>query len=113
MTFDVNGYPDEETLNEIEKFSLGKNLENLHEFIRLIKDHWNYAELGFFKYHPDTGYLELHTGGWSGNESIISAIRKTPMFWSLYWYKSKRGGHYWFELWQFDETGKKCLMVEE
>jgi len=41
--------------------------------------------------------LELHTGGWSGNELIIDALKKTT-FWMLYWTMSRRGGHYYFEI---------------
>jgi hypothetical protein len=41
--------------------------------------------------------LELHTGGWSGNEEIISVLQNS-MFWVMYWQKSERGGHYYFEL---------------
>lgn len=41
--------------------------------------------------------LQLHTGGWSGNESIIAALQSNMMFWWLCWRKSVVGGHYWFE----------------
>ncbi len=41
--------------------------------------------------------LTLHTGGWSGNEDIIDALKGT-MFWYFHWQISRRGGHYWFNL---------------
>ena len=41
--------------------------------------------------------LELHTGGWSGNEDIIEALAAS-MFWLMYWQKSVRNGHYYFEI---------------
>lgn len=42
--------------------------------------------------------LELHTGGWSGNESVIGALMRNYLFWSMSWRKSTAGGHYWFEI---------------
>lgn len=45
----------------------------------------------------DGEYLELHTGGWSGNEMVIMALEKT-FFWFFYWQKSERGGHYYFTI---------------
>jgi len=41
--------------------------------------------------------INLSTGGWSGNEEIISTLRET-MFWVLYWHTHRRGGHYTFEI---------------
>ncbi len=40
----------------------------------------------------------LHTGGWSGNESIISAMQENHIFWAMCWLSSKRGGHYKFHI---------------
>jgi hypothetical protein len=39
---------------------------------------------------------EISTGGWSGNEELIAAMRDNDMLWSLTWYQSRRGGHYTF-----------------
>lgn len=49
---------------------------------------------GSGKYRDD-GTLELHTGGWSGCETIISAASKS-VWWMRWWYSSTRGGHYIF-----------------
>jgi hypothetical protein len=40
----------------------------------------------------------FHTGGWSGNEDIIGAMRETQngILWMLMWSQSNRGGHYIF-----------------
>lgn len=65
----MSRYPCDEVLRQIKSFDLGR-LEKLPEFIRLIYRNWEYPDWGFI-YHEDTGCLELHTAGWSGNESII------------------------------------------
>lgn len=48
-------------------------------------------------------YRSKRTGGWSGCESVIGALKegsgrpvKISWFWVLYWYQSRAGGHYWF-----------------
>jgi len=42
--------------------------------------------------------LELHTGGWSGNEEIIQALKQNFVFWTACWYKHVTGGHYYFKI---------------
>lgn len=39
--------------------------------------------------------LYMATGGWSGNEDIIGALKNT-FFWMRYWYSSVRGGGFTF-----------------
>jgi hypothetical protein len=42
-------------------------------------------------------YFELHTGGLSEHEDIIRTLERT-IFWSLFWEKTVRGGHYYFKI---------------
>ncbi len=55
--------------------------------------------------------LQLHTGGWSGNEDIIDALQHNYMFWSMSFYKQIRGGHFWFDIdktcWEKSRTEAK------
>ncbi|MHA1852722.1 MAG: hypothetical protein ACTSUF_04335 [Candidatus Heimdallarchaeaceae archaeon] len=96
---DEEGYPTEEELNKIENWD-ASDPEGLLDF---IEDLWCYTD--GYRFVIESGKnngekvidVYLSTGGWSGNESIIAALRKN-IFWSLYWQKSERGGHYWFKI---------------
>ena len=88
----VDEYPTEEELEFIKnyKFDAQRRFLPLIEHLQKLW-HWpDYAKW-------DGKILELHTGGWSGNEDIIEALEGTD-FWLLCWKESKRGGHYKFEV---------------
>jgi hypothetical protein len=62
------------------------------EIVDYIKDVWSdYGKLEF-----DGKTLILCTGGWSGNEEIISALSQNSEFWMQYWSSSERGGKHTF-----------------
>jgi len=86
---DANGYPTKEELELVRKHS-----GNIEKLLELLKEIWWMPDWGLV---VKDGTLELHTAGWSGNEEIISELGNT-LFWVLYWQKSERGGHYYFEL---------------
>jgi hypothetical protein len=89
-----NEYPSEEELQKIEVWD-HKDPLGLVEF---IKDIWHWEDYAVSRETKDgVTYLQLDTGGWSGNEDIVSALEKN-MFWSLWWQRSERSGHYWFEI---------------
>lgn len=83
-------YPTEDDLKKITEWPT--DYASLFDFIRSI---WNYAEWGFT---VDGDTYSLSTGGWSGNEEIIGAMRDNQMFWMQAWESSRRGGHYEFQL---------------
>lgn len=88
---DEDGYPTDAALEIIEKWDIiEKGKEGLIKFIESI---WNFGDWGFKR---DGDKLELHTGGWSGNESIIQSLKKN-FFWTFFWESSRRGGRYYFE----------------
>jgi hypothetical protein len=63
-------------------------------------DNWHWGDYGFLLKEPKGKYqrLEMHTGGWSGNEEIMTALQDNAYFFLLYWQRSKRGGHYYFKI---------------
>ena len=93
---DHNGYPTEETLKKIAAFDILK--DDPITFTEYLCDNWvnGYPP----EWNKETGCLQLSTGGWSGCESVIAALKATPFpsFWTLYWYQSRAGGHHWFEV---------------
>ena len=88
----MNGdqYPTDEELRTIIDWDWQRGWKPLLAYVRTL---W---------WLPDWGWTEkgnrywLSTGGWSGNESIIDAMKRNYMFWSLCWQSSRRGGHYRF-----------------
>lgn len=90
----MNDYPSKQDFKQIRQLAK-KCPSTINELLDKMKDVW---------WMPDWGYrftkrrfLYLSTGGWSGNEDIISVLENTP-FWWLYWVSSRRGGHYIFHI---------------
>lgn len=69
------------------------------EFLDFLCEEWHWSNYFVLK-GKNVLRLELHTGGWSGNEDIIEELHSTNkhMFWLFHWQKSKRGGHYYFKI---------------
>lgn len=87
---DTDGYPDDTELAEIEQYT--GEPAGWYELIRPL---WRYADVGYFSV-DDKSFYHLSTGGWSGNESIVGAMKNNRLMWALYWVQSKRGGHHVF-----------------
>lgn len=98
VVLDSEGYPTDEFLKWVEEFN---PLEHkLMNFINVIFENWMHGNYGYKLKKKYAGYcaLELHTLGWSGNESILKALESNLFFFMLYWKKTERGGHYYFSL---------------
>jgi hypothetical protein len=85
-------YPHEQSLKLIRDWPHDQFVE-LMEFVESL---WRYAEWGFSRKAGDEYHLS--TGGWSGNEEIISALALNKMFWPMCWVSSRRGGHHVFKV---------------
>jgi len=93
---DEDGYPTEELLEYIKSYSYTDGWKPLMD---LVYAEWSYD----FPYRAitveeDHFVYELSTGGWSGNESLVDALKENHMFWIINWYSSRRGGHYVFKI---------------
>lgn len=85
---DENGYPTEETLERIRTWDPRDGTGLMHA----IADLWYCACCCKWV----DGTLSCSTGGWSGNEDLIDAMRDNVAWWALHWLSSRRGGHYEF-----------------
>lgn len=89
---DAGEYPEDEELEKIKSWPLG-DWASLLEYVRQI---WKYSDCGYWK--QDGKKYQISTGGWSGNEDLLFAMKSNVVFWASCWQSSKRGGHYEFEL---------------
>ena len=103
---DDDGYPTEETLNLI-------SAAPPKEALDMVKELWYYPEAAsnsLSRAEADmivggeriagvlTGkYLRLATLGWSGNESLVDALKQNQMVWLTCWQLSARGGLFIFK----------------
>jgi hypothetical protein len=100
---DEEGYPTTEFLSWLRDLSID-NVMHPHRVLDTIKSAWEYADWGWRKEEAVDDFKKpviryhVSTGGWSGNEEIINALRLNPCFWPLYWHSARRGGHYVFEI---------------
>jgi len=90
---DKDGYPTDKELATIKDWDVLKS--NVSGLLDFIEARWRWSDT-YMKREGDK--VELHTGGWSGNEDIIGALEGNHTFWLTCWMKSERGGHYWFEI---------------
>jgi len=91
-TDDMSGYPDEEDLERIRKWSH----DDLLGLVDFVRERWTFADWGWKL--EACGLLSVSTGGWSGNEELIGALQGNYPFWGLCWESSRRGGHFTFDL---------------
>lgn len=100
---DSDGYPTEAALARIQNWpinNMDSDIQSLFDFIRSCawEEHGSWHE----RIVRDRGLrfnrITVSTGGWSGNESLISALERNVVAWSLTWQSSKRGGHFVFEV---------------
>lgn len=93
---DHDGYPTKEELQSILDFEGAPT-----DFMSIINLMWWHdgftVKKGRDDFRKPVMRCYLSTWGWSGNEEIIGVLKQT-WFWFLWWRKSRRGGHYEFEI---------------
>lgn len=86
-------YPTDDDITAIKLWSI-KSWEDCESLLGFVKTVWHWKDIYFEK--DEKGRYSLSTGGWSGNEEIISELIENRMFWISAWESSRRGGHYTF-----------------
>lgn len=85
-------YPDGEIIEKIESWPLEDGADNLLKFV-----HKNWWMQSLSKRNRKKQTWVFRTGGWSGNQELITALGANNNFWSLCWKSSHRGGRYKFD----------------
>lgn len=91
----VSDEPSKHTLQLIERMPI-RYMSDLKGVLDFVKEQWCYPE--YATVSEDGGTYTFRTGGWSGNEALISAMEMNIVFWSMCWYMSQRGGLHVFKL---------------
>ena len=93
---DKDHYPDKKSLTQIRKWDIPT--QGVQGLLDLVEENTNHPDFSISIKGKKVIRFEYHTGGWSGNEDVISALRRNILFWPLFWEKSTRGGHYYFKI---------------
>ena len=102
--FDIGGYPTDKTLRAIREWPY----TDFPALMQFVSSAWKWGGLKqmpsiieplFDETYEDDGYWWCGaTGGWSGNESLVSALLNNQMFYIFNWSASVRGGYYEFHV---------------
>lgn len=99
---DKDGYPTATELDDIRRWPVN-DLVGWFKFIKAAGNYWNLSKpWGWAEHDGEDGLdkpahvYEISTGGWSGNEEIIAAMRDNIACWHSTWEATRRGGHYTF-----------------
>lgn len=87
----TDDYPTKAGLRAIKDWPFGQ----WADLLAYIKARWWMADWGW-RQRGRTYYVS--TGGWSGNEDLICALREHIGFWSSCWCSVRAGGHYTFSI---------------
>ena len=89
---DEHGYPNEHELELVSSYPAKNTNESLRHFMEFIEPMWSkYGSI-----HEENNVYTLVTGGWSGNEDIIMAMKQNYLLWMFFWQSSTRGGKHVF-----------------
>jgi len=95
-TYGESGYPEKKELQFIREFDLTKNSPAV--LIEYMRERWRWPDYLSIQSTGNGFWVEMHTGGWSGNEEMIEALQANCLFFPLYWKKTMAGGHYYFKI---------------
>lgn len=103
-TMDEDGYPTEETERLVREFE-----GDARELLASLREVWMHPtywdeEDGVDILDRPVHRYHVSTAGWSGNESLIEALRDHWIFWMRFWVEERVGGHFIFEIGEGDAT---------
>ena len=103
-TMDEDGYPTEETERLVREFE-----GDARELLASLREVWMHPtywdeEDGVDILDRPVHRYHVSTAGWSGNESLIDALRNHWIFWMRFWVEERVGGHFIFEIGEGDAT---------
>ena len=89
---DEDGYPTEQALHYIATFP-GSEYDAV---LKRIESMWWGKVYGGWEAEQSVDGIKYHisTLGWSGNESIITAMKQNELMWEELFFQEKRGGHF-------------------
>lgn len=109
---DAEGYPEESELDLIKNWDY-KEVFSLLDF---VQERWTYSDCFRKKWtkHRYSGsqllQVEMITGGWSGNESLVNALLENTMIRHFCYVEWKTGGYHKFEI--KPESAGYCLVSD-
>jgi len=96
-----DGYPTDAALQRL------REMDDVSGALDFAADLWVYPDAATHQLRPEEAtvvhategdrHLRLATGGWSGNDDVISALRANKHVWLLTWQLSARGGLHIFQ----------------
>ena len=85
-------YPTEDELHRIRTWDVIPDGERERCLDWIGETCWHFGERGWKK--DEHKVYRVSTGGWSGNEDVIYAMKQNVLLWSLSFYNHRRGGHF-------------------
>jgi len=93
----MSDYPTDEEVDRVRTWAFEAK-GSFEDFMAYVKSIGRYWPNEFFGWEQDGRTYYISTGGWSGNEEILGAMKVNLIFWTVCRVESRRGGHYVFEL---------------
>ena len=93
---DINHYADKASLIQIREWDI--LTQGVQGLLDLVEENTNHSDWSISITGKRVLRFQYHTGGWSGNEDVIAALRQNWLFWAMCWQKSTRGGHFYFKI---------------
>ena len=97
-TFDRDGYPTDETLDILRNWD-DFSSSGYQQWIEFAHKAWHWNDMVIIGTDSeniilsDRKMVQFHTGGWSGNEDIISAMQGNVL-WLVNFQNHRTGGHF-------------------